>query len=281
MNNNSQARLLVEYSSRPGWFNMAADDYLSRTLPRDELKGVVRFYRWDPPAVSLGTHQPVDLIDCGACGRLGWDVVRRPTGGRALLHRADLCYALVMKLKGDAYRQLRSLYQAAAEAIAETLSRWGIRARVNGGVQRMETGPLRAARVCLTSRTRGEITVEGSKITAAAQRIYPHTVLQQGSILIEGDPGALAAVMNIPASEQTTLAERMRLQARTLKSLTGGEMDIDELIELLAVNFAKHLQFELTSDAWRPVEIERIGSTRNKFDLYRAARSPARVGIDV
>src|SRR5437870_580846 len=85
-------RLLVD-EALPGAVNMAIDEALLDSVARGGPPAI-RFYTWRPATLSLGVNQPVGEVDREACTRLGFDVVRRPTGGRAVLHQHELTYSL-------------------------------------------------------------------------------------------------------------------------------------------------------------------------------------------
>ena len=79
---------------RGGAANMALDQALAESVAAGRSLRLVRFYGWNPPAVSLGYHQPASDLDLPACLRAGFEVVRRPTGGRAVLHRDEFTYSV-------------------------------------------------------------------------------------------------------------------------------------------------------------------------------------------
>ena len=87
-------RLIIEAAPRSGAANMAIDQAIADACAAGASPPTLRFYRWDPPAVSLGRHQPIADIDVPAATALGYDVVRRPTGGRAILHTDELTYSV-------------------------------------------------------------------------------------------------------------------------------------------------------------------------------------------
>ena len=83
-------RLIVEPEPRTGAWNMALDEAIQDAVAAGEAPPTLRFYQWAPPALSLGKRQPLDGVDFARCQRDGVDVVRRPTGGLAILHTDEL-----------------------------------------------------------------------------------------------------------------------------------------------------------------------------------------------
>ncbi|MBK9303082.1 MAG: lipoate--protein ligase family protein [bacterium] len=125
--------LVIRDGARPGADNMAADaELLARRAPGDPP--VLRLYRWSPPAVSYGYHQAPDDFDREVIDRRGWGLVRRPTGGRAILHAQELTYAVV----GDAPSarfgdDLHAVYAAINGALTEFLRRLGLSPDISQG----------------------------------------------------------------------------------------------------------------------------------------------------
>jgi lipoate-protein ligase A len=100
---------LLDTGALPASLNMAIDEALLKLHAKGESPPTLRLYQWDPPAVSLGALQRQPGFDVGACRRLGLDVVRRPTGGRAVLHQNDLTYSVFWF--GKVYRSLPDAYR--------------------------------------------------------------------------------------------------------------------------------------------------------------------------
>lgn len=168
---------------------MALDHALAACLAEGE--GAVRLYRWSRPTVSFGRNEPAKAVQ-GSGAAL--DYVRRPTGGRAVLHDEELTYSLVSPL--GAFGGLREAYFCINGALAEALTGLGAEVRVDRGeggtgmpdssnVLPLDSGP------CFQSPTRGEIVADGRKLVGSAQARLEGALLQHGSILLGGDQGRL------------------------------------------------------------------------------------------
>ncbi len=116
-------RLIVDTAMRTGAWNMALDEAIVDAVAAGESLPTLRFYQWDPPSLSLGKRQPLDNVDFARCREAGVDVVRRATGGFAILHTDELTYSVAVKpddprAEGavlDAYRRLsQGLFRSAA-----------------------------------------------------------------------------------------------------------------------------------------------------------------------
>ena len=247
---------------------MAADDMLARKLPDDEFDAALRFYTWDPPAVSLGCHQTIDAVDIKACSRMGWDVVYRSTGGRALLHLNDLSYSIIVPSRGDSYKLFRRLYEGVGRAIEAALNELSMDAAITKPLDKYHTDLQRLrAGLCLDSQVRGEVTVSGKKVAAAAQHVYCDCLLQHGSIMIDGDPGAIAQVSNLIENEREVVAGRLRARASSLEEISGKRIDINMLAEMIMLHMADIIGLEVINDSWSENEIGFINAQRDGFEI--------------
>jgi lipoyl(octanoyl) transferase len=142
----------------------------------------LRLYRWSPPAVSLGRFQPDDDVDRDACVRLGVDVVRRPTGGKALLHGGDLTYAVALPRPPGRAGSVRAVYELLAGALITGLAELGVAAAV-ARHDGPGTGP-----VCFAAQQGADLRVGERKLCGSAQTRTTAAVLQHGSILLRRLP---------------------------------------------------------------------------------------------
>jgi lipoate-protein ligase A len=177
---------------RTGAANMALDSAILAAVEAGHAPPTVRIYGFDPPALSLGYAQPDTDIDRDACARLGVDVVRRPTGGRAVLHDRDLTYAVVGPIADPRFGgTLASTYQTIAEALCSAL--------VALGAPDVVLAPRRAGAfaeaACFAAPARAEILLAGRKVAGSAQRRGRRAFLQHGSVLLDPDIPRLAACL--------------------------------------------------------------------------------------
>lgn len=188
-------RLLLDGEATGAW-NMAVDEVL--------LDGVVagatptlRFYQWTPACLSLGYFQPFDVVNLDACRALGIDIVRRPTGGRAILHDRELTYsvALPASVLGSDGGVLPSYYRLSL-ALQEGLRRLGVPATL--APESAPCGSLEHGPVCFDRPSAHEILLEGRKLVGSAQMRRTGALLQHGSILIEPRMAALMACLRSP-----------------------------------------------------------------------------------
>jgi lipoate-protein ligase A len=211
-------RLLVT-APLDGATNMAIDEALLRARIAGSGPPTVRLYAWAPPAVSLGYGQPLDgAVDLAACARLGIGLVRRPTGGSAILHEgpaAELTYSVVARA-GDfaGAEDLLETYRVLGTALARGLARLGVIAEL---VDRVKA-PAAAPAFCFGRAGSYELAAAGRKLCGSAQRRQGGAFLQHGTLLLDADPGRLRAVFPAvpdPLATVTTVAARLGRQVRS------------------------------------------------------------------
>ncbi len=162
---------------------MALDEALMESV-RQGAPPVLRFYRWEPACLSLGRNQPAkDYYDLPALERRGIQVVRRPTGGRAVLHHRELTYAVVVR-EGE-LGSPRECYAALNRALVVGLRRLGVAAALQP--PSAARAPLPSLLPCFREPTEGEVVAGGRKLIGSAQYREEGVILQHGSLLLEGD----------------------------------------------------------------------------------------------
>ena len=176
-------RFLVDEPGE-GAFNMAVDETLLLSASGTSRRATVRLYGFRRPTVSLGYRQAAGgAIDLPRCRELGVDWVKRPTGGRALLHQHELTYSVASPFEGP-FRALgvRAVYDAVSAALRGALCGLGVPLDpVETGGERDREPALSVP--CLALPARHEITSGGRKVVASAQRRGRGAFLQHGSIL--------------------------------------------------------------------------------------------------
>lgn len=178
----------IDSGAQTGAANMRIDEERARALQQaspGDAHASLRLYRWNPWAISLGYHQSADDLDADLCARDGIDIVRRPTGGRAILHAEELTYCLVMEA---GRRSVLQVYNDISRALVRGLQLFGIPVTLQKSQPNFAEAYRQASSIpCFTSSARYEIEWEGRKLVGSAQRRFPDgerdVVLQHGSIL--------------------------------------------------------------------------------------------------
>jgi lipoyl(octanoyl) transferase len=172
-------RLLDHGPGSPRW-NMAVDDVLRRSHAEAGGPPTLRFYRWSQPTLSLGAGQKLpEQLSLERLRSLGLAVVRRPTGGRAVLHGGDLTYCVVAGEKDGFPNSVTQVYRRLCLGLQAGLARLGVLASPGT--------PLRSNRPgfhCFAGAATGDLTWQGKKFLGSAQVWQGHTFLQHGAILL-------------------------------------------------------------------------------------------------
>ena len=197
-------QLLVDPVGRNGAGNMAIDANLLAQAAHTG-RAFLRLYRFDPPCLSLGRNEATAHYDRAAIARRGLEVVRRPTGGRAVWHEHELTYAVAAPIV--TFGGLRAAYRAIHTRIAVALRSLGVDATLAPDRPRPPASPSS----CFASPVGGEVLVGGRKVVGSAQVREGSAFLQHGSILLAGSQEVIAAVSRKPhaAGAATTLSAEL------------------------------------------------------------------------
>lgn len=196
--------LLVEAEGHPGSENMAIDEALLHAADRSGT-AALRLYRWDPPCLSLGRNEPaLARYDRAKIEQRGLDVVRRPTGGRAVWHEHEVTYAVAAPIA--AFGSLRESYLRIHDRLARGLHRLGVPAQLAS--HHRPSGLDATPGACFAAPVGGEIVVNGNKVVGSAQVRLGTAFLQHGSILLDGTQEMVSEVSYQPSavSSSTTLS---------------------------------------------------------------------------
>lgn len=200
--------------------NMAVDQALFESVQAG-APPVLRLYRWEPACLSFGCNQRASGVYHAAAARArGFDVVRRPTGGLAVLHDGELTYAVVAP--ADRIGGARGGYVAINEALVAALRALGAPAGLGAGPEARAPSPD-AVHPCFARPAPGEVVARGRKLVGSAQRVERHTILQHGSILRTGDQTAVTDLQGLPAR---AVAGGVALAAAAVR----GEITLAELL---------------------------------------------------
>lgn len=199
----SQSWRVLGLADGCGAEHMVRDVALLHDAAREGIPPTLRFYTWSPPAVSLGRFQSDDGIDLSYARRRGWDVVRRPTGGRAVLHQHELTYGLALPpsvVGGVGVRTSYRVLIAALEAGIDTLlTREPRTPPAMIGLEDAPAEPQSSATSrgepnCFALAAECDTIVPEGKLIGSAQARHAGALLQHGSILLDVEPEAWSAL---------------------------------------------------------------------------------------
>src|SRR4051812_42542424 len=193
-------------------FNMALDEALLNWHSEGKIPPVIRFYGWNPPTLSIGYFQKVEKeIDLEAVKKHGLGFVRRPTGGRGVLHEHELTYSVIVSEEyPDMPETVTEAYRVISGGVLEGFRNLGLDARFSVPETREQNAELRTPKsgVCFDAPSWYELVVEGKKIAGSAQTRQKGVILQHGAILLSLDEDKLVSLFKFKSEK---LRERVRL----------------------------------------------------------------------
>jgi lipoate-protein ligase A len=241
-------RLLITPPAHGAW-NMAVDESILEAMGTGASLPTLRLYAWEPACLSLGYAQPLTDVDLPRLIALGWEVVRRPTGGRAVLHTDELTYSVIAPpdephVTGTVLESYRRL----AQALVQALNLLSLPVQVNensSAVRSVNPNP-----VCFEVPSTYEITVGGKKLIGSAQARRKEGVLQHGSLPLSGDLTRILQVLAFPdEASRARAAERLLSRATTVESALARNITWDEAARAFIKAFSKELALDLQPGA--------------------------------
>ena len=218
---------VIRHDKANGPWNMAVDETIAQAVGHGEAPPTLRFYTWNPHAVSWGYLQRVPGgVDLEACRRHGIDLVRRITGGRAVLHAHELTYSVAIP-SWHPWGSLSvvELFAQISAGLIAGLERLGIAGSLGGSP--VAAGHESETGACFLQQQRPAILVRGRKLIGSAQRRWERSLLQHGSILLEFDSHLHQAVF--PAWPRNNPARGVTC----LRTILGKVMRTGELMAIL------------------------------------------------
>jgi lipoyl(octanoyl) transferase len=241
---------LLDTGPADGFTNMAVDEAILETFATQGGPSTLRFYTWLPATLSLGYGQPIASdIDLAHCRALGIDVVRRPTGGRAVLHDHEVTYSVVLSADDPRVTSgVLAAYLTISQALIRGLSYLGISA---------ELLPLRrgallpsddASAVCFATPSSYEVAVAGRKVIGSAQRRAHGVIMQHGSIPLSWDLDKMRAVFGPSSLGNLSDQGEQEYHARmtSLQEAGGRVYDYAEVVAALRRGIAETWEIEFT-----------------------------------
>ncbi len=250
---------------------MALDEAILESVGRGETPPTLRLYAWQPPCLSLGYAQPYGEVDIERLHQLGWELVRRPTGGRAILHTDELTYSVTgphdePRLIGgvlESYRQvsealLLALHLLGVPAEARENPAQNPATQASSQSENNTTAAQPTQPICFEVPSNYEITVGGKKLIGSAQARRKEGVLQHGSFPLWGDLARITQVLVYSdEAKRGNAAEHLLKRATTLECVVNKRPLWDEVAQAYCAAFEKALNLQLISEEPTQNELER------------------------
>ena len=263
---------LIQSGSQHGALNMAIDEALLESVGAGNSPPTLRLYGWEPGCLSLGLAQPVGDIDRLALEAHGWDLVRRPTGGKAILHVDELTYAIIAPAGHPALRGgVLTSYRRLSRGLTAGLARLGL--EVDQPSARPSPGEAQNP-ICFEAPSAYEITGQGKKLLGSAQLRRKDAILQHGTLPLTGDISRICLTLRYQDPQSRRISrERLLARAATVETLLNRIVGWDEAAQALKLGFEGAFGWTFKSTDLTDVEHARA----HELELSRYS-SPAWIG---
>ena len=258
--------LIVDPAPGAGAWNMAVDEHLLESLDGGG-ETIVRFYRWARPTVSLGYSQSLErAVDLEFCRKRGIDVVRRPTGGKLVLHDREITYSVCSTEASVFSSTLADSYRLISRALVRGLERMGLTAALAGPAP---DSYRRGVMPCFSFPARDEIEVGGKKLVGSAQKRIGSRFLQHGSIPLDADPDRDRRIAS------ASRADPANVRVISLSEALGRPVTFDWAVGHLVEGLAEGFGVRFNPKSLTAVDLEnvrRIERERYANPLWTLAR---------
>ncbi len=260
-----QVRLMLS-PAQDGVTNMATDHAIMEAVGDGWVLPTLRLYRWSPPCLSLGYAQSITDIDENRLQAKGWTLVRRPTGGRAILHTDELTYSISLPqehplVAGD----IVTSYQRLTEGLRRGLEILGVESE-----SKRQTQGRAGSAVCFETPSHYELTADGKKLIGSAQVRRQKAVLQHGSLPLHGN---IVRICDVLAYGDEFLREEARekvlARATTLEKALGKIITWEDAAHAMIQGFAETFDMTFEETFLTPTESLRLEQLR--YEVYSQA----------
>ncbi|MED3624648.1 lipoate--protein ligase family protein [Neobacillus thermocopriae] len=264
-------RFIDSGNSSPS-FNMALDEALLDWHSQGRIPPVIRFYGWDPPTLSIGYFQKVEKeIDMDAVKEHKLGFVRRPTGGRGVLHEHELTYSVIVSEEHPKMpKTVTEAYRVISEGILKGFHHLGLEAyfAIPKTLEERESLKNPRSAVCFDAPSWYELVVEGRKVAGSAQTRQKGVILQHGSILLDLDEEKLFSLFKYPNER---VKERMKKsfkdKAVAINDISPSRITLEEAKDAFYKGFAEGLNIELEPYQLSDEELEYVNQiAKNRYE---------------
>jgi len=235
----------LPYSVLTGAENMAIDEAIMDIMKENNnSEPVLRFYGWKPATLSLGYAQSYTKeVDAEACRQAKIDVVRRATGGRAVLHQYELTYSVIVPESEEHVKgTIIQSYLKISQALLKGINAVGVPAEIVAQANSSHKGTA----ACFDAPSWYELVVEGKKLVGSAQMRRDGMLLQHGSIILHFDSELLFRLLKLPNEEvRQRLLKSFKAKACALDEVWNRPVTIDELEKEICLGFEEIMSIEL------------------------------------
>lgn len=255
-------------------FNMALDEALLDWHGAGKIPPVIRFYGWNPPSLSVGYFQNIEKeIDMDAVKKHGLGFVRRPTGGRGVLHEHELTYSVIVTEEHpEMPKTVTEAYRVISEGILQGFQKLGLEAYFAVPKTSAEKDALKNPRsaVCFDAPSWYELVVEGRKVAGSAQTRQKGVILQHGSILLDLDEDKLFSLFKYPNERvKERMQKAFKSKAVAINEISSRKISIDEAKDAFKTGFEEGLGITLESYTLSDDELDYVNAlAKNKYESH-------------
>lgn len=235
---------------------------------------VLRVYAWAPYCVSLGRHQSASCMNLSECGKAGIDVVRRPTGGRAVYHAREVTYSVIIPRNHPVFHaSVSGVYNRISTGLCLGIQQLGAPAGLTRRTPDLRAHYRNALSVsCFSASARNEVMIQGKKLIGSAQRQTAEGLLQHGSILLDDEhlnlPDFLAGVGQAEAEKmKAAVASRTVSLSATLRR----DVTFEETAQAVRSGMSRVFEARFEDHSLTDEEEKRARSMAHEFALFTAA----------
>jgi len=230
----------------PGSFNM---DYDMELVKNFSGIPILRVYQWEPYCISLGANQDYNSVDQKKVDNDGFDIVKRPTGGRAILHAEELTYSVVYPISED--KSPKQIYREINLALKNGLKTY------NSNLEKIELEHTQPhfptfykdakSTLCFAVSAMNELNYQGKKVVGSAQRKIGNVILQHGLILCGSFHKRIIGYLNLPSEKLEEIKNEIDQTTTELEAILGEEINYQKLSEAIKKGFENHfnIKFEV------------------------------------
>lgn len=236
--------------------NMAIDEALLLTHETGATPPILRVYAWDAPTLSLGYAQnTAQQVNLTACRQYGVGIIRRPTGGRAVLHDREVTYSIILPTAlWPGTDTLTEHYRRIGLALTAALQQLGLPVHFERAHRRPPASRLPASPACFSALARYEISVAGKKIVGSAQKRLRNSLLQHGSIPLELNRTRLFQCLQTPAEHQADLIREAYTTMTAVNEIVPSSIPIPALHQALQKGLAASFGIAFIPDTLQSAE---------------------------
>ena len=219
---------------------------------------VLRVYRWEPYCISLGANQDLDSIDRQKTTTDGLDIVKRPTGGRAILHGEELTYSVIHSISDEQtpkkiYRELNLALKTGLEIYNPSLGKMELEHEQPHFPTFYKDAK---STLCFAVSAMNEINFEGKKVVGSAQRKIGNIVLQHGSILCGSFHNKVVNYLNLDSDKISEIKEEIEKTTTELETILNEKIDYGILAQCIKEGFENHFNINFEEEIFSETFIE-------------------------